>query len=389
MTLKYAYYKYIRPEIKKIYYFSLGAVLRITSFFLFWIRFKTPVIKQVRKILLIKMERIGDLVLSTPAIRAIRKNFPDCHITIIVNRYTEEIIKQDPNVDDVIVYDIRGLHRSLMQKIGFIKNLRRSGYDLAVDLSTRAFLFTPVWLSYLSRANLTLGLDNFGRGFLFNMKVKPYSEPRSLAEEVLHILSPLGIASSDIQPRLFLSGEDKSYIQELLKKKEVEEDDLLAVVHTGGYYKTQHWTNEGYAEVARHLIRKYKAKVFFVGSHKERELLNKIIALINEESINLIGDETSLGQLMALISRCHLFIGNNSAPLQIAAAFNIPTISFLGPTLPKKWSPQGKRHIVIRKDLPCSPCELGYCYRGDFACMKEITPREVIDAVDRQLKLLF
>lgn len=379
------YYRVIRPLIKNIFYSLCTSFLKILSFLFFWICPEPLDSGNINRILLIKIEHIGDLVLSTAAIRAIREHFPHSSITMLVNPYTKAIVDSDPHLDEVVVYDAQGIHKSLIEKIRFIRNLRSKEFSLAIDLDTRSFLFTSVWLAYLSRAKVTLGLDGFSRGFLFNIKVKPYSQPRPLAEEVLHILLPLGIAVSDMQPRLFLSRENKSYIQGFLNREGVKEDDLLVIIHPGGYYETQWWTKEGYAKVAQHLIGKYGAKTFLVGGHKEKKLVNEIIALMSEKPINLAG-KISLGQLMALISRCHLFIGNNSGPLNVALGFDIPTISFLGSGIPERWRPQGEKHIVFRKDLPCSPCQLGYCWRRDFACMREIKPEEVIEAVDRQLE---
>lgn len=378
------YYKVIRPLIKNIFYSLCASFLRILSFLFFWIRPKPLDYRNINRILLIKIERIGDLVLSTAAIRAIRRHFPHSSITIIVNPYTKAIVDSDPHLDEVVIYDAQGKHRSLIEKICFIRNLRSREFSLAIDLDTRSFFFTPVWLVYLSGAKITLGLNSLGRGFLFNIKVKPYQKPKPLAEEVLHILSPLKITTSDIQPRLFLSREDESYIQKYLNKEGIGKGSLLIGIHPGGYYETLRWIKDGYNKVAQYLIRKYKAKVCFVGSHKEKELINEIMALMNEEPINLAG-KISLGQLMVLISRCNLFIGNSSGPLNIALGFDIPTISFLGPSVPERWWPQGEKNIVFRRNLPCSPCESGYCFRGDFACMREIKPEEVIDAVDKQL----
>ena len=377
------YYKIIRPLIKRIFYLLCVLILKALSFLIFWIHPKKLDAERIDKILLIKMERLGDTVLSTPAIRAVKEHFPCSHITLIVNPYVKPIVESDPHLDELVVYDSKRIHKNLIQKRRFITNLRSKRFDLAVDLSTRDFFFTPVWLVYLSGARITLGLDNLGRGLLFNIKIKPYSKPKHLTEEVLHILSPLGIDTSDVQLRLFVS-DDKNYIQGLLVKEGVKECDFLISIHPGGVYETKYWRREGYAKVAQYLIREYKAKVIFVGNQYEKELVDKIINLMGDKPINLAG-EISLRQLMTLISRCRLFIGNNSGPLHIATAFNIPTISFLGPSIPERWRPQGERHIVFRRDLPCSPCELGYCYRNDFACMREISSGEVIDAVDRQL----
>lgn len=384
----FIYYKTVRPVIKRIFYSLYAFFLRIFSFLLFWIRPRPLDTGKAYKILLVKVERIGDLVLSTPAIRAIRGQFPHSSISIIVNPPTRQIIENDPYLNEVIAYDIKGTHGNFRQKIRFIRNLRSRKFDLGIDLSTRDFFFTPAWLLCLSGTKINLGLDNYARGFLFNIKVKSNREPMPLAQEVLHILSPLGTAISDIKPKLFVSGEDKNYVQEYLNREGINKENLLIAIHPGGFYETQRWRADGFAKVARYLIERYKARVVFVGSQEENKLINEIMSLITDKPINLAG-KTSLGQLMALIQRCHLFIGNSSGPLHIALGFNIPTISFLGPTLPERWQPQSRENIVFRKDLPCSPCGLGYCWRKDFACMKEIRPEEVMDAVDSQLKLFF
>jgi lipopolysaccharide heptosyltransferase II len=349
---------------------------------LFWIRPRPLKQDQVHNILLIKLERIGDVVLSTPAIRAIKSFFPDSNISIVVNLYTKPLIKNDPHINEVYTYDKR---KSLKKKIHFIKELRRKKFDLAVDLGTRDLLFTSVWLLSLSKTRIAVGLNNFGRGFLYNYKVSPSSTPLPYSQEVLNILAPLGITDVDIQPKLYLSEEDITYIQDYLTSMGIKSGDLLIGIHPGGYFKTLRWTKHGYAQVADYLITKYNAKVFFLGSTKEQPLVDEVVRLMKEKPIDVAG-KTSLGQLMALISQCQLFIGGSSGPLNIALGLEVPTISFLGPSIPERWWPQGEKHIVLRKDLPCSPCRSGYCFRGDIACMVNITKEEVIEAVDKQLQ---
>jgi lipopolysaccharide heptosyltransferase II len=384
-SIKMVYYNLIRPVLKKIYYLTCISALRALSFLLFWVRPKKLHAGHVRKLLVVKLERIGDLVLSVPAIHALKRKFPKSHITLVVNPYTKAIVSNDPSIDEIIVYDSNGPHSGFRGKMSLLGLLRSRRFDVAIDLSTRDFFFLPVWLTYLSGAHLTLGLDNFARGFLFGIKVKPEKKPRPLAEEVLHILAPLNVTTSELQPKLFLSEEDRHYIKGYLESESITETDTLVCVHTGGFFKTQHWVEEGYSEVARYLIKRYNAKVFFVGSENEKTMVNEIINMIHERPFNLAG-EISLGQLMALISRCHLFIGSSSGPLHIAVGLNVPTVSILGPTIPERWNPQEENHIILRKDLPCSPCESGHCWKTDYACMRHVTAQEVISAADRQLE---
>jgi len=326
----------------------------------------------------VKLERIGDLVLSIPAIHSIKKKFPESKLTIIVNSYTQEVIKNDPNIDSVIVYN-RNI--SVRDKIKFIKALRNERFDLAIDLTTRDFFFLPALIIYLTNAKIKIGLDNLGRGFLFDVRVNPPPNPMHLSQEVLNIVSSLGIEAEEIRPKLFVSNNDREYIKRFLKELDVREDRLLVVIHPGGHFKTQRWKEDGYAGVSDYLIKRYGACVFFIGDERDKEVMRRILSLTEEKPFDLVG-KLSLGKVMALISVSHLFIGNNSGPLHIATALSIPTISFLGPTPEERWHPLGDRNIVFKKDLPCIPCELGYCLRNDFGCMQEIGVQEVIEAID-------
>jgi len=302
-----------------------------------------------KRILLIKIERIGDLVLSTPGIRAVKEKFPYSEISIVVNSYTKPIIEKFPYIDEIFEYNKK---MRLAEKIKVIRMLRLRDFYLAIDLTTRDFFFTPVWLSFFSKAKLRIGLDNFGRGFLYNIKVAPYRYPCYYPQEIIHILCPLGIVVSNLQPQIFVSDRDRDWIREYLSSKITSSPDIIVVIHPGGYYKQQWWRKEGYARLGRCLAEEYNAVIFFVGDHRERVLIDEIINLIsskeskNKRLINTAGRLT-LGQLMALISKSCLFIGNSSGPLHIAVGLKIPTVSFLSPNVSERWRPQGENNLCF------------------------------------------
>ncbi len=373
--------KIIRLRIKSTLCRVLDVILNIVGFLLFWIRPKTFEKEKIKSILIIKLERIGDLVLSTPAIRALRNEFPESPITVVVNLYTRPIIENDPVLDEVLVYEKAW---SLLKKINFIRKLRKESFDLAIDLGTRDLSFFSVLLTALSGAKISMGLNNFGRAFLCNYKIKPNKTPLPYAQEVLNILQPLNLSSQSIQPELFTSKENAEYIDKFLNEKNIKKSDVVVGIHPGGYFETLRWTKEGYFKITQYLIEKYNAKVFFVGNSKETELITGVISSISDKVFNVAGQLT-LGQTMALISKSCLFMGGSSGPLNIALGFDIPSVSFLGPSIPERWWPQGDKHIVLRKDLECSPCRSGYCLRKDFLCMRSITIEEVRESVDKQL----
>jgi len=377
------YYSVVRPAIRKIYYslvsFSLGTI----SLLLFWIRKKKVDNSEIKAILLIKLERIGDLVLSLPAIREIRNCFPDSNICIIVSPYTEAIVKNTPYVDEVFIYDEKA---SLKDRISFITSLRRYSFDLAIDLTTRNFMFLPVWILAFSKSKVTLGLNNHGRAFLYDIKVKPYSFPQMYAKEVMHILEPLGIKSDNYKPKLFVSKNNDKFIRDFFKERKVDNAALKVVIHPGGYYEALRWEEKNYAKVSEYIVKNYKVVIFFVGVDEEYSLVEKIISYVDSKSkfFNLAG-RLSLGQSMALIAKADLFIGNSSGPLHIACALGIPTISFLGPSIPKRWRPQGDKNIVFRGKLSSKDYDVEYSQNKDYKQLKPVTMDMVVEAVNTLL----
>ena len=377
------YYILIRPAIRKMYYlfasFSLGAV----SLLLFWIRRKKIDNSKTKAILLIKLERIGDLVLSLPAIRKIRSYFPESKIYMVATSYTKDIVEASPYIDELLVYDKAV---SLKDKVSFIRMLRKYCFDLAIDLTTRNFMFLPVWILGFSKAKVTVGLNNYGRAFLYNIKVKPYPGVEIYGKEVMHILEPLGIKSDDYKPKLFLSKSNEEFIHMFFKERNINETVIKVVIHPGGYYDALRWEEEKYAEVTERILSNYKAAVFFVGSKREVSLIEKIVSWAGDSKniLNMAG-RLSLGESMALIARANLFIGNSSGPLHIACGFDIPTISFLGPSIPERWRPQGEKNIVFRGKLSSKDYDIEYSQVKDYKQLKPITVKMVREAVDKIL----
>jgi len=340
---------------------------------------------EIKKILVIKLERIGDLVLTTPILRELRNKFLDRYIVILVNEYNKDIVLEDSNIDEVLIYNPE--NRGLFGWIKFAKTIKKMHFDLVIDLTCNENIFLPVLLSYLSKVKYTIGLNQFGRGFLFNMRV-PYGNKDSynpLVELMFDIVKPLGVYSNDIRPKISISKEGNIFVKELLYKLNIGENDLLIGIHPGGYYPSQCWLEEGFAQVVDGLTNRYAAKVIIVASPKERDIVSKIAGFMKNKPQGILTNLT-LQQLIGLVSNLDILICNNSGPLHIAVALGIPTVSMMGPTNYKRWWPIGENHIVIRKEIDCSPCNLSRC--RTHKCMRLITPEDILKAVEVQLKNL-
>ncbi len=380
------YYSFIRPAMKNLYYFVAHTFLKILSFLFFWVKPKNINKNNIKKILVVKLERIGDLILSLPALREIRNYFPESKVYMITTSYTKDILETSPYIDELLVYD---RNASLKDKISFIKMLREYRFDLAIDLTTRNFMFLPVWILGFSKAKVTVGLNNYGRAFLYNIKVNPYPFIEVYGKEVMHILEPLGIKSDDYKPKLFLSRSNEGFIHRFFKEKNIDEEAIKVVIHPGGYYEALRWEEKSYAKVTEYILANYKAVVFFVGSKKEISLIERIVSCVGSSKniFNLAG-RLSLGESMALIAKANLFIGNSSGPLHIACGFDIPTISFLGPSIPKRWWPQGEKNIVFRGKLSNKDYDIEYSQNNDYRFLKRVSVEEVIKAVDSHLRIV-
>lgn len=370
-----------RTFIKRLYLLCRSIILEALGSIFLRTSHKEFMVDRVKKILVIKLERIGDLVLATPVLRELKKRFINSHITLLVNYYTKDLVLEDTNIDEILVYKRK--INSPFYWIKFSKILKKLHFDLCIDLTcNNEDLFLPTYLSYFSRAKYTIGLNQFGRGFLFNIRVPYDNKDKPLIELMFDIVKPLGIYINDIRPKINIPEEGRTFVKELLYKLNIKDNDLLIGIHPGGYYPSQRWPEEGFAKVADELINSYKAKVIVISSPKERDIVFKITSLMKNKPQAILTDIT-LRRLIGLISNLDLLICNNSGPLHIAVALGVPTVSTMGPTMPKRWAPIGENHIIIRKGIDCSPCNLGSCKK--HKCMNLITPEDILGAIEVQL----
>ncbi len=331
---------------------------------------------RIKKILILRLDRIGDIVLSTPAIEAVRKGFPEASIAVMVKEGYKDLLINDPAINEVIgckpLWDLK-----------FIRELRDRKFDLAVDLVMDRD-YKSAFLAYLSRAPYRAGYDIAGRGIFFNIKAGQGKEKKHLVENNLDVIRKLGIVPGGGRPKLHVAPQDSGFIRDFLSLQGIDQGEILVGIHPGGYYPSQRWPAERVASLSDEIIKRYPAKVVLIGGPKERDFIERAAGSMKVKAI--VVKDISLAHLTALIRRCQLLVCNNSGPLHIACALGVPTVSTMGPTLPWRWWPVGEGHIVLRKDLPCSPCGKGSC--GTHECMELITVDEMLEAVDRQMKLL-
>lgn len=338
---------------------------------------------KVISIVVIRIDRIGDMVVSLPAIKALKEIFPGCRLSVLLAPAHAALLKDSPWIDELIPY--RGFFRSAGV-------LRRKRFFLAIDLLMDYTLKTAL-LAYLSRARLTAGFDIEARGCLFDLKFKPGLRKMRMGECMLELVRFLakksGKSPDAVRAQgqvLSVSRENMSFADKFLARHGIERDEAVFGIHPGGNFPSQCWELRKFAELAERISRKYKARIVILASAGERKLVSRLVSLMKTQPA-LVAAGFPLDKTAAIISRMTLLICNNSGPLHIAAALGVPTVSTMGPTDPDLWAPEGSNHIVIRVAPDCSPCNRPFC-RG-HECLKAITVEKMEKAVDTQMQTLW
>lgn len=331
-------------------------------------------------ILVIKLRYLGDVLLATPVFRALRERYPLARISAAVPRGTEDMLKWNPDINEVLVIE-RG---SVREQIRFMRDLRHRKYDCVIDLTDgdRAAV-----LSRITGAPMRVGFneEHRWRGLLYTTVVK--STPRAhRVERDLQALRPLGFEPKSSPLVLRLSSADEADAERLLSELGLwgtGDSRPLVMLQPGARYWFKAWPAERFAELADRLAEGLGSRVLVGGNAAERDLAEKVCAKARTQPVNLAG-RTSLLVHAAVLKRCALFVGNDNGPMHMAATVGTPVVALFGPSNPLEWGPRGEKTTVIYKGLDCRACFHPTCRRGEESCMKLISTDEVFAAA-RQL----
>jgi len=348
----------------------------------------------------VRLRLIGDVVFTTPVVRALKRRFPDARITYLVEAAAEPILRHNPHIDTLqVVERPRGLAR-LKYDLGLARALRREHFDVAIDLhgGPRA-----AWLTRASGAPTRIGYDLPGRAWAYTTRV-PWTRslvpPRHSVLNQWDLLAPLGIGVADraIDPvEMPLCSDAVARVASRLRQAGVPDEAPLAVLHVSAGNPFRRWPAERFAELAAALTTPPRPMhVVVTSGPSEAEAAQRVtsaardLAAERREQIVSCG-EFDLSELAALVSRAHLYIGGDSGPLHVAATTRTPVVALFGPTLPERslpWRDPAVPSIAVEAGpLPCRPCHQRTCVPGDFRCLTSITVPMVLaacrEALDR------
>ena len=336
----------------------------------------------VRRILIRVNNWIGDVVMISPAVRAIRAHFREARIAILAKSWVLETLSGDPFYDDLIEYDDAGRHRGAAGRLRLAANLRQRRFDLAI-LFQKAF--DAAALAFLAGARRRVGYATDGRSWLLTHAL-PLPPPETHhVETFLGIARALGCPIADPYPSFHLRDEDRRQAAVILDRAGLAGQALLVAAHPGASKEPRAWHPDRFADLGRRLAGNHAARLILLGSPGERRLLERIAGGIPRDGAFIPAPDLSMKTTGALIERCHLFVGNDSGPMHVAAALGVPTVAIFGPGTPRRTSPVSARGRVeaISKDYPCSPCRQDFFREcppspaGRPFCLEEISVEEV------------
>ena len=333
-----------------------------------------------KRILVVKLDHLGDVLLATPVFSNLRQAYPDAELHALTGRWSRVVLERHPDVNKVLEYNSpvfcrTGQPTSLRETFQLYKQLRHRKYDLLValrsDWRTVCFALLRVTPKRLDRAALQvankLGFPQFTGG---------HETTRNL-----DVLQKAGIPTP-IQTATFSVGEeDEKWVSDFLEALQIDRERPLVAIHPGSPIPIKRWMPERYAELADWLIARKRAQILFVGVEDEIPIIAEIQRLMRAETNNIAG-KTSLTQLASILQMCNVFIGNDSGPMHLAAAVGTPTIGLYGPGDPTRFGPVGTKCQTIQCKTDCPPCPETTCRFGTDGCMSEIQVADVIQTLE-------
>ena len=317
---------------------------------------------------------IGDAIMTLPAMKTIRANFPEARITVLAQPWVADIFSANPYVDEVMLYHKKTCHAGLggMQRLA--RELAARKFDLAILLQNA---FEAALLAKLAHIPAIAGFNRDARGVLLTHGVPITKEIKSKHQVYYyqHLLADLGLTLAENRLSLHLSAEDQGWAREFVDRLP---QPIIGLNPGAAYGPAKRWPAERYGEVAKKLIDRLGGSVLVFGTSADTPAAVTIADEVGH-AVDLTG-KTTLAQAMALIGRCQAFITNDSGLMHVAAALNTPLVAIFGSTDAVATGPFSERAVVVQKALACAPCLKTHC-PTNFECMNGITSDEVEKAV--------
>lgn len=348
----------------------------------------------VNKILLIRLDHIGDVAMASAVPRLIKEHYPEAKITMMAGSWAIDLLKYNPYLDETLCHDVPWwasvrpgmkagtFFRYIADKyLPLLKKIKKEKFDTVIDL--RGDIRQMMLFMLFPKIRQRIGYDRSGGECLLTHPVI-YDKTAHETQKNLKLLGAINISQGPLKPEIYVPEGKKIRINEIFKTNGVKKQDIKIMLSPGARVKVKRWPLDNFIKLGTLLEKRYGAWVIFTGTSKE---INKKDIPSSQKFINLIG-ELDLLQLTALFEETRLLISNDSGITHIASSRDVPMVVLFGPTDPRIYKPIAEKLGVITKRFPCSPCLHKTCkvYKTGYGrCMSDITIEEVMSEVEKIL----
>ena len=336
---------------------------------------------KINRILIRATNWVGDVVMTLPALEAVRENFPKSMLAVLARPWVIPLLESHPAVDKILpLRKGNGPLSDLVEILRVAGHIRQERFDLAILFQNA---FEAALIAYLGGIKYRVGYGKNGRRFLLSHPITQSNEimKNHQVEYYLSILKRMGCEAKSKDPELFVSEKHQEKVRHILLKLGIEKDDFLLGLGPGAIFgPAKRWPPERFAAIGNMAAEKWGAKVLLFGSIGEMDICSKVAQGMKYPAIDLCG-QTRLGEVMALIRKCRLFVSNDSGLMHVAAALNVPLVAIFGSTNPVTTGPRSPNARIVQHKVDCAPCLRPECPE-DYRCLMSINPQEVWEALE-------
>jgi len=336
---------------------------------------------KAKKIIIRSTNWLGDVVMTIPALRAIRYTYPDAHITLMGNSLVCQLLEGASYIDSFLVYNKRGEHYGLKGFISIVKAIRKGKFDLAILLQNA---IEAAILTFCGGVSSRMGYNTDSRGFLLTHKA-------IITKEILHkhhrdyylsMLGNFGIYTPSPDDISILPRESwQENLKSLIPDNFLNSKKTVVGINPGAHYgSAKRWEEKKFAKVADELVKEFGVNIVIMGGPKEGEIGARVEKNMTVPCLNVAG-KTTIAQMLSVINLCEVFVTNDSGPMHIAAALGKNVVAVFGSTDPLTTSPVSNKSVIVQHKTECSPCLKRQCSQKHHNCMRHLPAEDVLNAV--------
>jgi len=311
-------------------------------------------LEQYKNILIVRLSSIGDVLMTNPVIKILRKRYPDAYLAYLVEDKSKDMVTGNSYLDETILFD-KGKFKNLRKDTGIISalkslsplvnKLRERNFDLVIDLHG---VFRSGLLSYLTGAKKRIGIDKQLISLLYTDKMKENLEIHAV-DEYLNLLKLIEVAPDQYEKEFMIasSKKDEDYIKQLIQKHGIKNDELLIAFNPATSREDKEWSEDKFAQVGDWINDNLQARVLVLGGPADENKVKRIINKMETKAINLAG-KTTLKELSCLLKKIDLLITGDTGPMHMGMAVGTPLIALFGPTRPVRYGPYQGQNLVIK-----------------------------------------